>query len=306
MDYETFHDESTPENGGYWHGILFVPTKSKPEIIKIIKKIRSTNGFKDRERLNFKGLNRKGKKFDAISQLLYLFKLIIRTQLNTKLGNMGPIKRKIKFQDPYCKEIEYQELFKVKTLLGVRFVLLKERDSHRKMIGYPDYASKMETTFRFALTGGMHLFFNKNNPINLVAAHFDGHRHLNRRINTARITKGLDKKLRRYCTVDPAFYVDDRHGKDRDSDSFVIMNFIDNIISSWRCLISESFSNDVQKEAVYPIRDLWERWQKSEILKNFRGRWLRSFALSECWLEKDEWKFNNEFGIPDSRSNRLF
>ena len=34
---------------------------------------------------------------------------------------------------------------------GLKFILFRERDNHQAMKGYPDRASKIETTFRFGV-----------------------------------------------------------------------------------------------------------------------------------------------------------
>ena len=80
-----------------------------------------------------------------------------------------------------------------------------------------------------------------------------------------------------------------------------MMNFVNNIVSAWRCLISETHSNPAQQEVVQVLKGLLERWENGEIHKNPNGRWFQSFSLSECWLEENEWKFESRRD-PDSRT----
>jgi hypothetical protein len=110
-------------------------------------------------------------------------------------------------------------------------------------------------------------------------------------VNKERIIKNLESEFKPYCSIDPYFEVDDRSIRHRNDDSFIMMNFADNIVSAWRCLISETYSNPAQKEVVQELRALWERWGGGEIHKNRNGRWFRCLSLSECWIEDGRWKF---------------
>ena len=94
--------------------------------------------------------------------------------------------------------------------IGCKFILFREKDDHAKMIGHPDYGSKVETTFRMGVKGGMHFLGSDENPINIVRMHFDGHRHYHRYVDRDRIVGRLHG-LRGYCSIaDSDDVIDDR------------------------------------------------------------------------------------------------
>jgi len=177
MDYELYHDESIET--GYWHGLLFIPAGYRNEINSLLKSVREDAGYNDRQALNFKRLDGHGDKFKALFSSLQLF--ICLTRRVIKPDDPGAVRRRAPH---YNKEIglrvEYEEVVRIQKPYGVRFVLLKERDAHRKMSSYPDHASKIETTFRFALKGGCHFMFDECCPITLKKIYFDGHLHYGR------------------------------------------------------------------------------------------------------------------------------
>lgn len=304
MEYDLYHDESQEE--GYWHGVLFIPEKWIDEIVGFLKTIRKLNGYKNNQKLQFKNLKGKGKKFRAILMSLQLFELILRRS----------IKSHIRDNSIYCprtkKEgIDCQIVLSVKKVYDIKFRLLKIKNAHKDMENYRDHASKIETTFRFALKGGCHFVFNRDNPICVKKVIFDGYKHYQRSIDEKRIVKNLPSEFREYCTIHKDFSVDDRQIEDRKDDSFILMNFIDNIVGAWRCLISKKY-NKYEKEVIGPLRGLFDRWQEGKIIQNPNSRWLRCFSLSECSLEENklmsgekEWEFNNDFEIYDKKQPKL-
>ncbi len=301
MEYCIYHDES--QEVGYWHGILFIPKCFNDEVIDLLKQIRTDCGYHDYQRLNFKGLKDRGNKFKAISMSLQLFVLLIRRFIKPHIdGNSG---NTIYRQASKGSGISCASFLVLNKVYGVKFMLLKEKDAHNKMDCYPDFASKIETTFRFALKGGCHFIFDNDNPICIKKIFFDGHQHYHRHIDKNRVIKNLQSEFRDYCTIDTNFDIDDRQLIDRKDESFVVMNFIDNIISAWRCLISMTYSNQCQKDETQILYNLFKRWQDGKIHKNSEGRWFKSFCLSECWLEDDQWNFDN-FMVKNSIQPKLF
>ena len=61
MDYEIYHDES--KEHGYWHGVLLVPTATKPLIIQHLKQVRDRT--KHQEPLCIKNVRSFGKVFNC-------------------------------------------------------------------------------------------------------------------------------------------------------------------------------------------------------------------------------------------------
>jgi hypothetical protein len=234
MNYELYHDESMEP--GYWHGLLFVPVDRRDDVIGFLKSIRREAGYAESEALNFKNLDGQGKKFKGIWFSLQLLHLLLRRVI--KSDDTSAVRKKTpEYHADVGLRADYQEVLQVQEVCDVKFVLLKERDAHGTMNAYPDHASKIETTFRFALKGGCHFLFAEDRPITVKKIFFDGHEHYGRSIDKARVLRNLNAEFRPFCTIAPDFEIDERQLRDRDDDSFIMMNFIDNIVSAWRCLI---------------------------------------------------------------------
>jgi len=301
MEYNIYHDES--QEAGYWHGLLFVPQRSNSEIISFLKNIRKQCGYGDYQRLNFKGLKSKGKQFRAIRMSLQLFVLLLRRDIKMEIdGNTGNTVYDLRSKH---SGINCEPILMLNKIYGVKFILLKEKNAHNKMEHYVDHTSKIETTFRFALKGGCYFMFDYSNPISIEKIFFDGHQHYGRHIDKYRIIKNLQSEFRSYCTINSNFGIDDRQLRNRKDNSFIMMNFIDSIVSAWRCLISKTYSNIYQRDVIQPLHNLFKRWQENKILKNSHSRWFQCFSLSECWIEKSEWHFSN-FGLENNAQGILF
>ncbi|MFA7169643.1 MAG: hypothetical protein WC178_02205 [Candidatus Paceibacterota bacterium] len=279
MNYEIFHDESKKD--GYWHGLLFVPEDNREKLIEQIKYIRGINRINDTQRLDIKGVGNKKRNRQAIQMLLNFFVITLKGRIDQE----SKIIYKSNFRDDRS---EYKEI-KIDYLYNIKFFLLKERDGFKKMNKGLDFGQKAKITFKFALKGGGHYLFDKENPINIKKIYFDGHEHYRRRIEKEKITENLTDSLREYCVIDRSFEVDDRQRKDRQDDTKFIMDFIDNIIGSWRKVILE------EKEDIMfnPIKDVFNRFKEGRIGGDKNCRWFKSFSLSECYLENEEWHFDN-------------
>jgi hypothetical protein len=81
----------------------------------------------------------------------------------------------------------------------MKFILFRERDCHKELTGYNDHASKIETTFRFGVKGGLHFLGSHADPIRISKIHFDGHQHYYRHIDRDRIADRING-LREYCS----------------------------------------------------------------------------------------------------------
>ena len=276
MDYELFHDESNIS--GYWHGILLVPSQMKQDIYELCEKSRKN--VKYSHKVSFKNVRGKGKIYDLSSCWLSLAIGFMRSQPG---------------HDNLYANIGHQDLIRLSdSSLGVKFILFIERDNHKNMLRYPDHASKIETSFRFALKGGLHYLFSKNNPVNVTRIHFDGHEHYHRSIDRGRIINRIEG-LRNYCSIDSSEdIIDDRssdHEKDNSQDYIdcQLIQLTDLVIGAFRAGFGY-YKNRYQWKLSHFARKLINKYSKG-FARMRNSRWDHSFCMSQCYLENDNWCF---------------
>jgi hypothetical protein len=180
-------------------------------------------------------------------------------------------------------------------LISTKFILFRERDDHQLMMNYPDHASKIETTFRMGLKGGLHNLGCKENPINITGIHFDGYKHYSRHINKDRIVNRL-YGLRDYCSiVNNNELIDDRssdHNQPdcQDYDDCQLLQLTDLLVGSFRTVLGD-MTNQIHYELARPVLSLIKRYKQGySRMKN--SRWWSSFCMSQCFLESDYWVFH--------------
>jgi hypothetical protein len=198
-----------------------------------------------------------------------------------------------------------------KTTIGAKFILFKSRDDLEKMTGHSDYGSKVETTFRIGLKGGLHFLGDKSEGIHIARMHFDGHAHYNRHLNRNRIIERLTG-LRDYCsisTVDDV--IDDRTGNHNKSgcqeyDDCQILQLTDLLVGCFRIVLSPiDETKEIHKELAQPVKEIVARYQRgSARMQN--SRWRNSFCMSECYLESGSWKFDEIECIEAQETQQLF
>ena len=285
-DYEIWHDEYKGDSSvnEYWHGILFVPLDKKDEIINLLKKIRDEHKYPYEKELKFAGSLKKLKNGKIINNNLSLFThllIVKQTEASTKIYNRSK-------EDIYNKK--FNHFLEISNLFDCKFALLKVSDNHKSFDKYPmTYSERVETTFRFVFKGAMHLFFNKDNPINIRKFYFDGHKHHGKNVDLARITKG---QLRDYCSIDEICNIDDRQICDRDIDSAIMISFVDNIIGAWTAKIQNKKD---ENNILYPINDMYERLSENKIILNIDGKWHKSITISEVCIKDDKIEFPDIF-----------
>jgi hypothetical protein len=181
-------------------------------------------------------------------------------------------------------------------ITGAKFILFRERDSHQQMRGYPDYASKVETTFRFAIKGGTHFLGSDEEPIEIIKMHFDGHKHYHRHLDKNRIIDRLNG-LRSYVSISSRQDLIDDNSLDHripDSQAYddcQLLQLTDLLIGSFRTALGV-YTREIHKELAYLVKDLLIDYQKGYVrMRN--SRWVNSFWLSECFLDNGKWHFES-------------
>lgn len=279
MDYELYHDESM--EGGYWHGMLLVPAWNKNEFVDLLVTARNNTHYQ--AKIGIKKVASEGRIYNCASAWTQISVACLRS--STK-GKGEPVFLGIHERG----EPKYERIH----LHGMKFILFRERDCHRELTGYNDHASKIETTFRFGIKGGLHFLGSHENPICITKVHFDGHQHYHRHIDPDSII-GKIGSLREYCAISKRpDLIDDRqsdHAKP-ESQEYADCQFLqltDLLIGSFRTALGYK-TRDIHAEIAKPIKNLVDRYNEGRARMK-HSRWSNSFALGQCYLENQRWKF---------------
>jgi hypothetical protein len=282
-NFELYHDESM-ENG-YWHGMLLVPTSQKGKLIEYLDNARNFNKY--HAPIGIKRIKKKNRVYLTADAWIQIAVGFLRS--NSK-GKKYPL---FLGKSQKGKKI-YEHL--PNSCVGVKFILFREVDAHRKMGFYTDHASKIETTFRMGLKGGLHFLGSPNLLIEIEKMHFDGHEHYARHLDKSRIVGRL-LGLRSYCSIrESNEIIDDRSSDHRklDSQSYEdcqLLQLTDLLVGGFRTLLGEK-TRDIHLELSRPIKQIIVR-QKEGYARMSNSRWFGSFCASQCYLGDGQWKFES-------------
>ena len=223
-EYEMWHDEyKCPNSGAYVHGILLIPCNRKKEIIEILGDLRKEFDYGKDIKCGFAGSLGSNKKSQLLRNQLLLASHFIKTKRTDSVGLChvdGRMKYTRKYK-PFMKVLGNKP-FRLKA------GLLIVPDNHSEMFGI-DYSAKVETTLRFGFKGLCHWAFNNQRPITIKKLFFDGYEHHKRGIDINKIIGR--KEWNKYVEINPEeVEIDDRHRKDREDSSALIMDLVDSMV----------------------------------------------------------------------------
>jgi hypothetical protein len=246
MDYELYHDES--KRAGYWHGMLLVPIIAKTRLLNLLQFARDNTGYQDP--IGIKKVEKKNSRIYTLA--LAWINIGVAALLQNFKG-----KNYHSFFGRYEKGKKIPEQFK--ELLRCKFILFREKDDHSRMEFHHDYGSKVETTFRMGLKGGLHFLGNQENPINIIKIHFDGHEHYNRKLDENRILKRLTD-LKDFCSFgNDKDIIDDRSSNhnqvdSQEYDNCQLLQLTDLLVGGFRTYLGQC-TRELHKELNHPIRE---------------------------------------------------
>lgn len=302
MDYEIYHDES--KEHGYWHGILLVPTDTKPLIIQHLKQVREQTRYQDP--LGIKNVKSFGKVFDCSEAWIDFVIGSMITKFSTKDPYPIFTGERIKGKKQYAifKEIVQRNY------LGVKFILSRDREQFENMYDSLDYGDKVVISFQIVAKGGFHYIFSEDNYARIIKIHFDGHRHYGHNIDPEKINNRL-KGLRNYCQLKENCPIDDRSSDHRKDDSqkyedCQLIQLTDLFVGSFRTAFGflGQGKKPAQKQLARPVKELIKRHKKGYArMKN--SRWRNSFCISESFIEDGNWRFQDiEYSERRDKQNR--
>ncbi len=283
MDYELYHDESKVE--GYWHAILLVPITKKQVLLQFLSQARQNTAYK--EPLGIKNIRSYKRRYDCADSWV-------------QIGVAALISR-IKIQ-PYpiflgCSTRGQKQYSLFQTVVGAKFILFKNRDNLEKMTGHLDYGSKVETTFRIGLKGGLHLLGNQSEGIHITRMHFDGYKQYHRHLGRDRIIERL-KGLRDYCSISTASdVIDDRSGNHKKTEcqeygDCQILQLTDLLVGCFRAVLTPvTKTKKIHRDLAQPVKYIVDHYQQGPT-RMLNSRWRNSFCMSQCYIESGSWKFD--------------
>jgi hypothetical protein len=296
MDYELYHDES--QEAGYWHGILLVPACKKLQLIDYLQEARNNTRYF--HPLSLKKVRNLGRIYDCADAWVQIG---VASLMSTTIGAGYQI-----FLGKRQKGKKVYSFFS--SCVGAKFILFRETESHSDMNNYPDHASKIETTFRMGLKGGLHLLGRDDEYIHVIIIHFDGHEHYGRHLDMDRAVRRLEG-LRDYCSISTDHdLIDDRSSDYRRNDSqeyddCQLLQLADLLVGSFRTILGVA-TKDIHKTLAHPLRELVIRYRQG-YARMQKSRWRNSFCISQCYLENGRWRFETiEYPPKNNRQLSLF
>lgn len=306
MIYDVYYDES--KKNGYWHGLLLVPKDTRQKILEYLENIRQKTGYP--HYITFKKLGRRGRISKFINLWLQLGVNALAQDLKGKplrderqliLNEINALDQDLKgkplrvYYPQRANYTNYNELIQIENPLKAKFILFREKDSHSKMnyYSYPDYTSKIETTLRMALKGGLHYLFSRDNPIVIGSIHTDGWKHYGRHLDEKRIIGRLQSELQDYCRFAEGAVIDDSRGdhtkaRSQGYNDYQLLQLTDLLIGAFRVSLCND-AKSIQKEVSWPAKKLIKKWRKGPARMQ-NSRWNKGFWITAC-------RFNDDGGI---------
>ena len=283
MDSELYHDESKVE--GYWHGILLVPIVKKQVLLQLLSQARENTAYE--EPLGIKNIKNYTKRYNCADSWVQVG---VAALMSRAITGSYPI-----FLGENVRGRKQYSQFT--TGIGAKFILFKYRDNLEEMTGHSDYASKVETTFRIGLKGGLHLLGDKSDGVHIKKMHFDGHAHYCRHLSRDRIIKRLTG-LRDYCSISKADDVIDERTSNhkkiecQEYNDCQILQLTDLLIGCFRIVLTPvTKTKEIHRKLAQPVKEIVNRYHQGSA-RMWNSRWRNSFCMSQSYLESDCWKFD--------------
>jgi hypothetical protein len=262
--------------------MLLVPIHGKRQLLKYLAAVRENIGYS--HPLSLKKVKKKGVIYACAESWVQVgvVSLMSRVRGRPEGIHLG------------LRERGRRQYSQFREKIGCKLIVFRERDDHAEMKWHRDYGSKVETTFRMGLKGGLHFLGSDAEPIHIVKMHFDGHKHYCRKVDRERIIGRLNS-LRNYCSVaEQEDVIDDRASDHRKADSqeygdCQLLQLTDLLIGCFRTVLGKA-TRDVHLEVSRPVKALIDRYLQG-YARMQNSRWRDAFCLSQCYLESGQWEF---------------
>jgi hypothetical protein len=286
VDFDLYHDESKED--GYWHGILLVPVLQRQYLLDLLQHVRNNLHFNGVLSMKDAKPNNRTRHECTRCWVEIGAGSLMQTRKNKEMPAYGT--GRYQFENGRRK----RELRTLQSVIGAKFILFRERDSHGKLDDrfFSDEASKIETTFRMGLKGGAHFLGSDSNPINIISLHFDGNEHHRRNLDRNRII-GRMYGLRDYFSISdnaPLYDKWSNHHKPENKrqsfDDCQLLQLTDLLIGAFRRQLTGRYQDSLSK----PVRKFVEDW-KMGFARIKNSRWYHGYCLSQCFIDNGTWNF---------------
>lgn len=282
-EYDVYHDESQVD--GFWHGILFVPRDTRDHLLTLLANVRRNT---DRShQISLKKLNKvSGKLYKCTSCWLQIG---VAALIQDFKGKGYPI--------PSGADGQWAEYAPLTQLIRARFVLFKVKGGLSSLKLCPDYAARVETTFRMAFKGGLTMFSTEGDELCIRSLHFDGHRQYDRRLDLNRILRNVGTPPRRVRLHDEIELNDDSsdhlEGGSQPYGDCQLLQLTDLLVSGFRVVLADAPAVEAHREVSRPLAELDHKWKRGrEGFSN--SRWSKGFCISEGSIDEDgHWQFGS-------------
>ena len=136
--YRVFHDET--KEGGYWHGLLFVPEESWGRVIEVLKELRKVMRYE--HPIGWKKVDIQKKRVTSL----------IEQWIQWSIGWMRTAEKGEPYYVPRIQSPRAREFIQLEEKLGIKFAALWSKDGLKEMKYSFDYGNKVEITLDLFLT----------------------------------------------------------------------------------------------------------------------------------------------------------
>lgn len=292
--YDIYHDES--KEGGYWHGFLLVPRKTRPLLLDLLKSARNITNYA--HEVHYIRLGARTKPHYETAVIIQAWTSIGVAALQQQKLQKFPPKL---FLGRGKRNTENARYHVLSELLGCKLVIFRERDSHEKMYLGMSKLQCIETTFRMGLKGGVYLLFDESHPMMVGDVFIDGDEQylgeFGRTFDIERTLTRLAVETKSYVSFAGSPRIIPQRSDHRKiengqkpEDSH-LLQLCDILIGGVRFHAQSPDQGHVRYSVSLPCRELLSH-EQDNVARMEQSRYHRGFSLSEAWLDAGEWHFS--------------
>lgn len=292
--YDIFHDECKED--GFWHCFIFIPRKKQRELFDLLQKSRENLNYWNP--IHFSDLGQKCKSSSPRIRL-------IQSWCNILLFSIQ--QQKIDAQ-LYLGHKDNKPVYDYKRndncKIGARLVVFREISGHKDMYDNMRITKKVETTFRMGVKGGTHFLFS-DEGVKIGNIYVDSPKEV---FEEKYDSKNIWDRFKNE-SKENIFFVDDSRiipvSKKDYKKTYQISEFMqlaDLAVGGVRTQKLQLEKFFARFKATWPLKqELLEKDTKN-FARMRESKYCKGFALSEAWIENDEWKFK-EMSIDTEHNN---
>jgi hypothetical protein len=280
LEIDIYHDES--KEGGYWHGLLFVPRHAREDLLALLERVRERSGWVNP--VEIKKSRGNGRKLRAIRAWtsIGISALAKReppavydgSQAGTRMAGFGYL------QFPRA--------------IGARFSVFHSPESLTDLNG--TQKANVETTLRTAVKGLIKygVACGVEEPLKVKRVFMDGWRHYGSRIDAHRLLSRLSSGTEPFADFSETEYFDfsSDHRKEaleRYGDC-QFLQLTDCLVGGVRILATDPDHHLVTEKVLEPLRGLLKSFGKG-VRRMTNSRYGGHFAASSYRLVNDSFTF---------------